>query len=147
MGYLIEPTANYFVKFETLIRAADMQQLATAPYTLTSTIKAGFIFVPVSASIQVNGSTGYTTFAHLWIWQGGGTTKSATFARSLTNVLGPSKVCNFIVNVDHGTLPTNQFGNSIDGTRDFILKMDVDDFGGDGDGKVIMYGYYLPEFP
>ena len=147
MGYLIENTANDFVKFETLIRAVDIQQLATSPYTLTSTIKAGFIFVPIAASIQVNGSTGYTSFSHLWIWQGGGTTKSATFGSSLLNVLNPSKVCNFIVNVDHGTAPTNQFGNSIDGTRDFILQMDVDDAGGDGDGKVIMYGYYVAEFP
>ena len=147
MGYLIENTANDFVKFETLIRAVDIQQLATAPYTLTSTIKAGFIFVPVSASMQVNGTTGYTTFLHMWIWQGGGATKTATFGRTLASLLAPGKVSNFIVNVDHGTTLANQFGNSIDGTRDFVLEMNADDVSGDGDGKVTMYGYYVAEFP
>lgn len=148
MGYLIKPTGGGdLVKFETTIKAADMQQLFTAPYDLTPTQKAGFIFSPVSAFIQVNGTTSYNSFLHLWITQGGvGTEVSATFGRTANNILSPGTLSTFIVNIDHGTTPTNKFGVRQVVNRDYILEMDVDDTSGDGDGFVTIYGYYIPVF-
>jgi hypothetical protein len=148
MGYLIEPAAAAeLVKFETLIKAADMQQLFTAPYDLTPTQKAGFIFSPVSAYIQVNGTTQYSNFLHLWITQGGvGTEVSATFGRTGNNILSPGTLSSFIVNIDHGTTPTNKFGVRQVVNRDYVLEMDQDDATGDGDGFVTIYGYYIPVF-
>jgi hypothetical protein len=147
MGYLIEPAAAAeLVKFTTLIKAADMQQLFTAPYDLTPTQKVGFIFVPVSAFIQVNGTTPYNTFLHLWIGQGAGAAENSTFGKTATNTLTPGTASSFIVNIEHGATPTNKFGNRVSGTRDFILSMDLDDTSGDGDGFVTIYGYYLPIF-
>ena len=147
MGYLIKPAeTSDLVKFETLVKAVDMQQLATAPYLLTATQKAGFVFVPVSAFIQVNGTTAYSTFSHLWINQIGVIPKAATYGRILSNDISPNYVSSFIVNIDHGTTPTNKFGVRIASNRDFELQMDIDDSSGDGDGFVTIYGYYLPEF-
>jgi len=148
MGYLIEPASSELVKFETIIRAADMQQLASTPYALTPTQKAGFIFSPVSAYIQVNGTTAYTVFNHIWIGQqpGAGTAKTATYGRTGTNNISPNNISSFIVNVDHGTTPTNKFGVRQVSNRDYYLEMDLDDTSGDGDGKVTIYGYYLPIF-
>jgi hypothetical protein len=147
MGYLIEPAAAAaLVKFETLIKVADMQQLFTAPYDLTPTQKAGFIFVPVSAFIQVNGTTPYNSFNHLWIGQGSGAAENSTFGKTATNTLSPGTASSFIVNIEHGATPTNKFGNRVAGNRDFILSMDLDDTSGDGDGFVTIYGYYLPIF-
>lgn len=148
MGYIIkESSTGDLVKFETIIRAADMQQLATAPYDLTPTQKAGFIFSPVSAYIQVNGTTQYSNFLHLWITQqGAGTEVSATFGRTANNILIPGALSSFIVNIDHGTTPTNKFGVRQVVNRDYVLEMNIDDSSGDGDGKVTIYGYYLPEF-
>jgi hypothetical protein len=143
MGYLIEPAAAAeLVKFETLIKAVDMQQLFTAPYDLTPTQKAGFVFVPVSAFIQVNGTTPYNTFLHLWLLQGGGTQVNSTFGRFGANQLTPGAAASFIVNIEHGVTATNRLTPN----RDFTLEMDQDDTGGDGDGFVTIYGYYLPEF-
>ena len=146
MGYLIEPTANDLVKFETLIKAADMQQLNSAPYNLTPTQKAGFVFSPVSVFIQVNGTTAYVNFNHIWISQNPANEKTATFGKTLTNVLQPNSVCSFLVNIDHGTVPTNRFGVRQVSNRDYILSMDLDDTSGDGDGFLTIYGYYLPDF-
>ena len=147
MGYLIEPAAAAeLVKFETYIKAVDMQQLATAPYTLTPTIKAGFIFSPVSAYIQVNGTTDYNSFLHLWIAQQTGSSKTATYGFTGTNNLSPGALATFIVNIDHGTTPTNKFGVRQVVNRDYVLEMDQDDTSGDGDGFVTIYGYYIPVF-
>jgi hypothetical protein len=147
MGYLIKPAGGGdLVKFETLIKAVDMQQLFTAPYNLTPTQKAGFIFVPVSAFIQVNGTTPYNSFNHLWIGQGAGAAENSTFGKTATNTLSPGTASSFIVNIEHGATPTNKFGNRVSGTRDFILSMDSDDTSGDGAGFLTIYGYYLPEF-
>lgn len=148
MGYLIEPAAPAeLVKFTTLIKAIDMQQLNTAPYDLTPTQKPGFIFSPVSAYIQVNGTTAYNTFLHLWITQQAGQLKTATFGRNGGNlVLSPGDLETFIVNIDHGTTATNKFGARQVNNRDYILQMDIDDTSGDGDGLVTIYGYYLPIF-
>jgi hypothetical protein len=147
MGYLIkEGGGGDLVKFETIIRAADMQQLASTPYALTPTQKAGFVFVPVSAFIQVNGTTAYNTFSHLWINQIGVIPKAATYGRISSNDLFPNFVSSFIVNIDHGTTPTNKFGVRIASNRDFELQMNIDDASGNGDGKVTLYGYYLPDF-
>jgi hypothetical protein len=147
MGYLIKPTGGGdLVKFETLIKAVDMQQLATSPYDLTPTQKTGFVFVPVSAFIQVNGTTDYNTFNNLWIGQGTGNAQNSTFGKTATNILSPGTACSFIVNIEHGVTATNKFGNRVAGNRDFILTMDSDDSSGDGDGFVTIYGYYLPEF-
>jgi hypothetical protein len=145
MGYLIEPGGGALVKIETLISAVRMQTLSTNPQTI-KTKKAGFVFMPVAAFIQVNGTSSYNTFLHLWLWQQGGAEKAATFGRAGANELEPGKASAFIVNIDHGTLPTNQFGVTIEGNRDFVLEMDQDDSSGDGDGFVTIYGYYLPEF-
>jgi hypothetical protein len=147
MGYLIEQGApSELVKFETLIKAADMQKLATAPYTLTATQKAGFVFVPVSAFIQVNGTTPYNTFLHLWLDQPGGTQVNSTFSRFGSNVLTPGAASSFIVNIEHGVAAANRFGNRVAANRDFQIRMDVDDLSGDGDGFFTLYGYYLPQF-
>ena len=148
MGYLIKPAASgELVKFETLIKAVDMQQLATSPYNLTPTQKAGFCFVPVSAFIQVNGTTAYNTFLHLWLKQGGGAQVNSTFGRFGANQLSPGGFASsFIVNIEHGVTATNRFGNRVSHNRDFILEMDADDTSGDGDGFVTIYGYYLPIF-
>lgn len=148
MGYLIEQgTPSELVKFETLIKASDMQQLNTAPYDLTPTQKPGFIFSPVSAYIQVNGTTQYSNFLYLWITQAGvGTEVSATFSRTGNNILSPGTLSSFIVNIDHGTTPTNKFGVRQVVNRDYVLEMDQDDTSGDGDGLVTIYGYYLPIF-
>jgi hypothetical protein len=145
MGYLIKPAGGDLVKIEATIPSARMATLATLPQTIT-TQKAGFTFMPVSAFIQVNGTTSYNTFLHLWLWQGGGALKTATFGRVGANELEPGKASAFIVNIDHGTTPTNKFGVTIQGDRDFVLEMNADDSSGDGDGKVTIYGYYLPDF-
>lgn len=149
MGFLVKKATSDLVKIETLIKAADMQQLSTLNtndgYQI-NTIKSGFIFCPVTVLIQVNGTTGYSSFSHLWIWQGGGSPKIATYGRTVLNTLIPGMVSNFIVNVDHGTTATNQFGARTNGTRDLYLKMNIDDTSGDGDGFLTIYGYYLPMF-
>jgi len=146
MGYLIKKAKSDLIKVETIIKAADMQQLATAPYTLTTTQKAGFTFVPVTIFIQVNGTTSYNAFTHCWIWQGGGTGKTASFGKTLNNFFGVGTTSSFIVNVDHGTTATNQFGIRTVSNRDFILEMNIDDASGDGNGLLTMYGYYVPDF-
>ena len=146
MGFLIKKAASDLVKFTTLIKAVDMQQLFTAPFDLTPTQKANFVFVPVSAFIQVNGTTAYNSFLHLWIYQGGGAEYNSTFGRVGANQLSPNTACSFIVNIEHGRVPTNKFGNEVSNSRDFILGMNADDTSGDGDGFVTIYGYYLPEF-
>jgi hypothetical protein len=145
MGYLIKEGGGDLVKIEATILAARMATLATLPQTIT-TQKAGFIFMPVAAFIQVNGTTSYNTFAHLWLWQQGGAYKIATFGRVGPNELEPGKAQAFIVNIDHGTTPTNKFGSNITGTRDIVIEMDADDSSGDGDGLFTLYGYYLPDF-
>jgi hypothetical protein len=145
MGYLIEPGGGALVKIEALIGAGRMSALATAPQIIP-TVKPGFIFMPVAAFIQVNGTTPYNSFIHLWLWQAGGAEKAATFGRAGANELEPGKASAFIVNIDHGTVPTNKFGVTIGGGRDFVLEMDQDDSSGDGDGLVTLYGYYLPDF-
>jgi hypothetical protein len=144
MGYLIEPGSG-LVKIQTLIPAGRMATLATLPQTIP-TLKTGFIFMPVAAFIQVNGTSSYNTFLHLWLWQAGGAEKAATFGRAGANELEPGKASAFIVDIDHGTAPVNKFGVTIAGGRDFVLEMDQDDSSGDGDGFVTIYGYYLPEF-
>lgn len=146
MGYLIKQQDAELVKFETNILRGDMQQLATVPYALTATQKVGFVFTPVSAFIQVNGTLPYNTFSNLWIVQPGGTEKNATFQRVGSNNLNPNTVCAFIVNIAHGTIPINIFGNRVVSNRDFELSMNIDDTSGDGDGLVTIYGYYLPIF-
>ena len=146
MGFIIKQGGGDLVKIETIIKAVDMQQLATAPYNLTPTQKAGFVFVPVSAFIQVNGTTAYNVFLHLWIEQPGGTQINSTFGRAGANILTPGSACSFIVNIEHGVTPTNKFGNRVTSNRDFNLRMDIDDSSGDGDGKLTLYGYYLPVF-
>jgi hypothetical protein len=145
MGYLIEPGGGALVKIETLISAGRMATLATLPQTIT-TQKPGFVFMPVAAFIQVNGTSNYSTFLHLWLWQQGTAGKAATFGLTGSNELEPGKASAFIVNIDHGTTPTNKFGVTISGVRDFVLEMDQDDSSGDGDGLVTLYGYYLPDF-
>jgi hypothetical protein len=147
MGYLIEPGGSDLVTFETFIKAADMQQLNSAPYPLTPTQKAGFVFVPTICFIQVNGTIPYNTFLHLWIKQTGSAEVNSTFGKAGVNQLDPFSVCSFIVNIEHGVTPTNKFGNKITPTRDFILEMNIDDFSGDGDGLVTMKGFYVPIFP
>jgi hypothetical protein len=148
MGYLIKPAGESdIVKFETLIKAADMQQLNSAPYNLTPTQKAGFIFVPTICFIQVNGTTAYNTFNHMWIYQdGGGVVYNSTFGRTAASFLAPSSLCSFIVNIEHGLTPTNKFGNRTIANRDFLIAMDTDDLSGDGDGIVTMKGFYQPIF-
>jgi len=147
MGYIIKEAATSdLVKFETLIKAADMQQLGSAAYPLTPTQKSGFVFVPVSAFIQVNGTTPYNTFLHLWLSQGGGTQVNSTFGRFGANQLTPGAAASFIVNIEHGVTATNRFGNRVSNNRDFELSMDIDDSSGNGDGFVTIYGYYLPNF-
>jgi hypothetical protein len=145
MGYLIKEGGSGLVKIEALIGAARMATLATLPQTIP-TQKAGFIFMPVAAFIQVNGTTSYNTFLHLWLWQQGTSGKAATFGRAGSNELEPGKASAFIVNIDHGTTPTNQFGVTVSGARDFVLQMNANDASGDGDGFVTLYGYYLPDF-
>jgi hypothetical protein len=122
-----------------------MKALATAPRTIP-TYKPGFVFMPVAAFIQVNGTNSYNSFLHLWLWQQGTAGKAATFGVTGSNSLEPGKSSAFIVNIDHGTTPTNKFGVTVAGTRDFVLEMDSDDTGGDGDGLLTIYGYYLPDF-
>jgi hypothetical protein len=147
MGYLIEQGApSELVKFETLIKAADMQQLFSAPYDLTPTQKAGFCFVPVSAFIQVNGTTPYNLFNHLWLGQGTGNAVNSTYGKTATNTLDPGTAASFIVNIEHGVVAGNKFGNRVAANRDFKISMDLDDTSGDGDGFFTLYGYYLPEF-
>jgi hypothetical protein len=145
MGYLIKESGGDLVKIETLIDVADMQQLFSRPYPLTSTIKAGFTFVIVSAFIQVNGTLSYTSFLHLWIKQPFSTVK-ATFGRTLGSNLTPGIVSSFIVNINHGTTLINEFGVVTTPTRDFELSMNSDDATGDGNGFLTIYGYYLPDF-
>jgi hypothetical protein len=147
MGYLIKEAATGdLVKFETLIKAVDMQQLFSNPYDLTPTQKAGFVFAPVSAFIQVNGTTSYNLFNHLWIYQQGGNDINSTFGKTATNILTPNFAASFIVNIEHGFVPGNKFGNRVANTRDFTISMDIDDSSGNGDGFVTIYGYYLPIF-
>jgi hypothetical protein len=149
MGFLVKKATSDLVKIETLIKAVDMQQLSTLNandgYQI-NTIKSGFIFCPVTVIIQVKGTTGYSSFSHLWIWQGGGSPKIATYGRTGLNTLAPNQQSSFIVNIDHGTTATNQFGAKTNGARDLYLKMNIDDTTGDGDGFLTIYGYYLPEF-
>lgn len=146
MGYLIKQAGSDFIKFETLIKANDMQTLSSAPYGLTPTIKAGFVFVPVTVYIQVNGTTSYDSFNHLWIQQAGGNKVNSSFQCLGSNQLTPSAVSSFIVNIEHGVTPTNVFGNRVVDSRDFEISMDIDDSSGDGDGLVTMIGYYIPIF-
>jgi hypothetical protein len=150
MGYLIKEAANSdLVKIETLIKAADMQQLATLDTNngyLINTIKTGFVFCPVTVILQVNGTIAYSSFSHIWLWQGTGAPKIATYGKTGVNTLQPGAAANFIVNVDHGTTATNQFGVRTVGTRDIYLKMNIDDTSGDGNGLLTMYGYYVPDF-
>jgi hypothetical protein len=147
MGYLIKAeTVSEIETFVTDIRAIDMQNLFSTSYPLTPTQKAGFIFVPTICFIQVNGTTPYSSFSHMWIFQGGGNNFNSTFAKTLSNILSPGSVSSFIVNLEHGVLPTNVFGNRVVATRDFELAMDTDDLTGDGDGKVTMKGFYVPIF-
>jgi len=145
MGYLIDPSGLGLVKIKALISAGRMATLATLPQTIP-TDKPGFIFMPVAAYVQVNGTTPYNVFNHLWLWQGGGSEKIATFGRVGSNILDPGKASAFIVNIDHGTVPTNRFGVTISSGRDIEILMDIDDSSGDGDGLFTLYGYYLPDF-
>jgi hypothetical protein len=150
MGYLIKEAANIdLVKIETNIKAADMQQLSTLNtndgYQI-ATIKPGYIFCPVTIMLQVNGTIAYSSFAHIWLWQGGGSPKIATYGKTGVNTLQPGAVANFIVNIDHGTTAQNQFGVKTEGTRDIFLKMNIDDTSGDGNGFLTIYGYYIPDF-
>ena len=149
MGYLIKQATSDLVKIETVIKVADMQQLSTLNtndgYQI-ATIKPGYIFCPVTIMLQVNGTTDYSTFTHLWVWQGGGSPKIATYGRTVLNTLSPGIVSNFIVNIDHGTTATNQFGARTLNNRDLFLKMNIDDTTGDGDGFLTIYGYYIPDF-
>jgi hypothetical protein len=143
MGYLIKEAKNDLVKVETIISAADMQTLHSAPYTLTSTIKTGFIFYIVSATIQVNGSAIYNNWTYLWIWQGGGINKAASMVKSLGNTLVPSAGNTFAINVDVN-FGVVKYGTFIDPNRDYILEMNVDDPTGDGKAVVTLYGIYVP---
>lgn len=145
MGYLIKPAGGDLVKIEALIDAGRMATLATTPQAIP-TEKPGFVFMPVAAFIQVNGTTSYDTFNHLWLWQQGGADKIATFGRTGATNLEPGKAQAFIVNIDHGTTPTNKFGSNVTGTRDIVIQMNADDSSGDGDGLFTLYGYYLPDF-
>lgn len=150
MGYLIKPNGGGdLVKIETYIKSSDMQQLATLDlnngYQLT-TSKPDYIFCPVSAMLQVNGKFAFSSFSHIWLWQGGGSPKIATYGRTSLNTLEPGVVANFIVDIDHGTTATNQFGVKTTGTRDLYLKMNTDDSSGDGDGLLTIYGYYIKDF-
>lgn len=145
MGYLIEQGGAGLVKIEALISAGRMATLSTLPQTIP-TQKTGFIFMPVAAFVQVNGTIPYNVFNHLWLWQGGGAAKIATFGRTASNELEPGKSSAFIVNIDHGTTPTNRFGVTISEARDIIIEMNIDDNSGDGDGLFTLYGYYLPKF-
>ena len=147
MGYLIKPAAESEIfTFETLIKAVSMQQLATAPYPLTPTQKAGFVFVPVTSFIQVNGTIGYSLFNHIWIGQTGTATINATYQNSISNGLVVNSVSSFLVNIEHKLLPPNIFGCRISSNRDFFISMDLDDTSGNGDGLVTMKGYYQPIF-
>lgn len=144
MGYLIQQSSGDLIKVETFIKAGSMQTLATNPYPITPTVKSGFTFVPVSVFLQVNGTTGYNAFSHIWLKQNGSSPVCATFNKTGSNYLTLGGVASFIVNIDHGTTPTNQFGVSISAARDFELIMNIDDTTGDGDGFLTIYGYYLP---
>jgi hypothetical protein len=144
MGYLIEPAGGELVKFTTFIDFVDMIQLNSVPYQLTPTVKPGFTFCLVSAFIQTDKGT-FSTFSHMWITQTS-SIKAATFGRTAVNQFTTGKVSNFIVNIDHGTTPTNVFGSSNKAIGEYYLEMDLDDTSGTGSGFLTMYGYYIPDF-
>lgn len=147
MGYLIE--SNFGLqKIEAIIPAANMQTLNTSPY-IVFTQKAGFQFVPTVVYMQFDGTTGYDNFNYAWILSftpdSTGDGVLATFGRFQANTFSIETVSSFIVNVNHGSFPSNVFGSTTDNTRQYLrLSMDIDDNSGDGNGYLTMYGYYVP---
>jgi hypothetical protein len=142
MGYLIKEGGGDLVKFTTLISNDDMIQLNSVPYQLGNTVKTGFTFCIVSAFIQTD-KTEFSAFNHMWITQTS-SIKAATFGRTAVNQFTAGKVAAFIVNVDHGTTPTNKFGSSNKSIGEYFLEMNIDDSSGNGVGFLTMYGYYIP---
>jgi hypothetical protein len=144
MGYLIESSFG-LQKIEATIPAADMQTLGTTPYIIF-TQKTGFQFVPTVIYIQFDGTTDYDTFDHAYIGSAGpGDGILASFGRFQANTFSVGTVSSFIVNINHGTYPTNVFGSTTSSVRPYLkLSMNADDASGDGNGYLTMYGYYVP---